>query len=56
MTNMGEKNSIFDLFMREKIVDYYGRMLLDSTDVKTLEIVLETLNLMLTIGDKVKMS
>jgi len=53
---MGDKNTIFELFMQEKIIEYYARILLDNTDVKTLEIVIETLTILLSIGDKVKKS
>lgn len=56
MINMGDKNTIFELFMQEKIIEYYARLLLDNTDVKTLEIVIETLTILLSIGDKVKKS
>lgn len=53
---MGEKNTIFELFLQEKIIDYYARILLDNVDVKTLEIVIETLTILLIIGTKVKKS
>lgn len=56
MTNMGEKSVIFDLFIRENIIEFYGRMLLDYTDIKTLEVVLDTLTVLLSLGDKVKKS
>ena len=54
MTNMGEKNAIFDLFLKENIIEYYARMLLDYSDIKTLEVVLDTLTVLLGLGDKVK--
>lgn len=54
MTNMGDKNLIFEQFMKYNIVEYYARILLDHSDIKTLEVVLDTLTVFLTLGDKVK--
>lgn len=56
MTNMGEKSSIFDLFLKDNIIEFYARMLLDYSDIKTLEVVLDTLTVLLGLGDKVKTS
>lgn len=51
---MGEKNAIFDMFLRENIIEHYARMLLDFSDIKTLEVVLDTLTVLLGLGDKIK--
>ena len=44
------------MFLRENIIEFYARMLLDYSDIKTLEIVLDTLTVLLTLGDKMKKS
>ena len=53
---MGDKKTIYDLFLKENIIEFYARMLLEHSEIKTLEVVLDTLTVLLTLGDKMKTS
>ena len=54
MVNYGDPAKIYALYTQENIIDYYARILMENSDIKTVETCLDTLYTALSLGDKIK--
>ena len=54
MSNLGDKNTVFNLYVQRNLTEYYARLLLETSQNKTIEITLDTLFTFLSVGQKMR--